>query len=337
MVFYLILSTAFCISCRSPQDIEAFLKELHKVGKLNGNALIVRNDSVIYEKSFGYADGTRQSPLTSEYRFGIGSIYKEFPAVAIMQLEEEGRLTLEDRLSRFLPHLPTWAKEVSIKHLLQYSSGLPKIDWQSYFQQEVIVNEDNIVQDLSHLEKLTFEPGTDYLYSNYNPFLLMRIVETVANTKFEKYIEQKISTPFELGGIVIEDGYPYRDTNLMAPPINEKFEEDDYAIEVTNICSSAISMYRWFNQLDNFAIISKASMKQLSEEAIPENNIQAPLGRCDWKNDNITLHLHHGSSGNYESLVRNYPQDNLTIVLLTNQKHGNLHDMADMIYELARQ
>jgi hypothetical protein len=77
-------------------------------------------------------------------------------------------------------------------------------------------------------------------------------------------------------------------------------------------------------------------VKQLSEEAIQGNNIQAPLGRVDWESDDLKLHLHHGSSQSYECLVRNYKEDRLMIILLTNQKHGNLHDIADKIHELSQ-
>ena len=92
-------------------------------------------------------------------------------------------------------------------------------------------------------------------------------------------------------------------------------------------------MYQWFSQLDDFEIVTKASMQQLSEEAIRGNNIQAPLGRCDWEDDDIELRLHHGSHVSYECLVRHHKQDSLIIILLTNQKHRNLHNIADTIYK----
>ncbi|WP_017731586.1 hypothetical protein [Nafulsella turpanensis] len=76
-------------------------------------------------------------------------------------------------------------------------------------------------------------------------------------------------------------------------------------------------------------------MQLLSEEAMEGDNIQSPLGRCDWEGDDIQLHLHHGSTENYEGLVRNYKQNGLMIILLTNQEHKNLYDIADNIYELS--
>ena len=336
MIISLTLFASLLLGCNRIHDIDSYLKELHAEGTFNGTILVVQNDTVLYENAFGYADGTKKHLLTSDHRFNVGSIYKEFPAVAIMQLKEEGLLTLDDNLSSFMPHLPGWAKKVTVKNLLQYSSGLPKIDWESYFQKGFGVKEEKIVQNLSTLEALEFEPGTDYLYSNYNPFLLMRIVEASSKMKFKEYVEQKILLPFEIDGVVIKEVYPYKDTSLMAIPFDENFKVDDYKAEVTLVCSSAAGMYNWFSKLDDFQIITKESMQQLSEEAISGDNIQAPLGRGDWEGDDLKLHLHHGSSQNYECLVRNYKQDGFMIILMTNQKQRNVHEIADNIYGLLK-
>ncbi|WP_017731585.1 serine hydrolase domain-containing protein [Nafulsella turpanensis] len=242
MIISLISMVMLLLSCNQAQDIDAYLSRLHEKGQLNGNVLVMQNDTVLYEKSFGYADGARNHLLTPEHHFAIGSIYKEFPGVAIMQLKEAGLLTPDDTLSLFMPHLPAWADKITIRNLLQYSSGLPRIKWDSYFENNQVAREDEIVQNLSDLKKLEFQPGTDYLYSNYNPFLLMRIVEIVSEQSFQDYVEQKLLRPFEIEGIVIKESYPYRDTSLMAIPFNGKFEVDDYEVEVTTICSSARGM-----------------------------------------------------------------------------------------------
>lgn len=324
----------FLLGCNQIQDIDTYLTDLHAEGKFNGTILVTHRDVVLYENAFGFADETKKVLLTPEYRFALGSIYKEFPAVAVMQLKEKGLLSLDDKISAFLPHLPGWAEKISVRNLFQYSSGLPKIDWNGYFKKGVRVKEDKIIEDLAHLEKLEFEPGTDYLYSNYNPFLLMSIVESLTGMSFKEYLEQNVLLPFGLDGIEVKEGYPYKDVSLMAIPFDEDFKADDYEVEMTTICSSARGMHKWFLQLDQFKILTRESMQQLSEEIYPGEDSQSPLGQCDWERDDIKQHFHHGNSQNYECLVRNYKQDGLMIILMTNQEHENLYDIADNIYEL---
>ena len=85
--------------------------------------------------------------------------------------------------------------------------------------------------------------------------------------------------------------------------------------------------------MGNFEVVSKSSIKTLSEEAKIGDNIQSPLGRCDWENEKVIEHSHHGSSGNYECVVRRFKQEGITIVILTNQKHSNVYDISNEIYK----
>lgn len=336
-----LLSLLIGLSACAPtgkKNVHQYFEALYTKGEFNGNVLIASNDTILYKSSFGYARGNRTTALTDNHFFQVGSIYKEFPAVAIMQLEEKSLLTLEDPISAHINSLPKWAEKITIKHLLQYASGLPVIDWGALFQADEIVSYELVLKQLYQLQQLEFEPGSDYLYSNYNPFLLIQIIESVSELSFEQYLTKHILTPHTLEGIKLTYQFPYQDTTQakFAYPFNEDFEEDDLVYSLPTICATSSGMYQWFTLLDDFQIITKESVRALSEEAIEGDNIQAPLGRADWKNDELILHLHHGSTGNYESLVRNYKAESLMIVLLTNQKHGNLHEIADDIADIVR-
>lgn len=318
------------------RSIDLFLNEQYKRGKLNGNVLVVKGGRKIYERSFGFADASKKTLLNKNHRFNIGSVYKEFPAVAIMQLKEKNLLRTDDKIGKYLPELPEWSKKISIKHLLQYSSGLPTIDWDSYFEKEESASEELILQDLQKLKKLEFEPGTNYLYTNYSPLLLIEIVERITGQEFRDYAEKKLFAPFDLDDTVINESYPYKDKKLMAIPFDTNFKEDDYKISVSAVLftSTAEDLYNWFEKLDTFRIVSKESVRLLSEEAKEGENIQAPLGFADWENDELIEHSHHGTAVNYECVVRRFGKDALTIVILTNQKHRNVYEISEKIREM---
>ncbi|WKN41397.1 serine hydrolase domain-containing protein [Tunicatimonas pelagia] len=329
---------ALFFGCQNPESIDAYLTQKHQEGKLNGNVLVIKDGETVYEKSFGYADGSKTTLLTEDYRFNIGSVYKEFPAVAIMQLVEKGQIKVDENIAKYIPELPKWSQEVTIKHLLQYSSGLPRIDWGSYFSQGINVTEAEIMDEIKNIEILDFEPGTDYLYTNNSPILLIKIVENVTNTNFNKYVTENIFIPYDMPSTVIKDQYPYEDRSLMAVPFDDEFDEDDYKLAVSGILfsSTARDLANWFQQLGYFEIVSEESVRFLSQEAKAGDNIQAPLGRCDWEDDEIIEHLHHGSSGNYECVVRRFKQEGITIAILTNQKHGNVNELSEEIYKIMK-
>jgi len=330
-----------CISlfaCQNNENIDSYLSELHKDGKLNGNVLVIKDGKTLFEKSYGFTDGSKSTLLNKDYRFNIGSVYKEFPAVAIMQLQEKNLLNVDNKISKFLPELPKWSEKVSIRNLLQYSSGLPTIGWDAYFAKGINVTDNHIMSEIQNVGNLEFEPGTDYLYSNSNPILLIKIVEHISQSSFNDYLKENIFDPYELNNIVIKGQYPYVDKTLMAIPFNADFEEDDYEISVKSLLfnSKARDMASWFEQLGNFKVVSKQSVKTLSGVAKAGENIQSPLGYCDWEEEKIIEHSHHGSTANYECVVRRFKQDGITIVILTNQKHGNVYDISQEIYEIIK-
>lgn len=136
------------------KHLDSLLEKAHNLGVFNGNLLVYERGKIIYKKTIGWADASGKIKLTEDYRFHIGSIAKEFNAVAIMMLKEQGKLSLEDKVSKFLPELPLWANRVSIKNLLQYTSGIPQSNWN-----EIKGNADNM-RYLKTVKTLAFEPGT---------------------------------------------------------------------------------------------------------------------------------------------------------------------------------
>ncbi len=324
--------------CQSFETIDDYLNHLHQREQLNGNILVMKEGKIHYQQSFGFSDGTKNSRLTADFSFNIGSIYKEFPAVAIMQLKEQGLLTLDDNIADYVDDLPNWSKRIAIKHLLQYSSGLPRVNWSKYFGNGLQITSAAIDDDLKAIESLAFEPGTDYLYTNYSPILLISIVEKVTKENFATYVSKALFQPIGIHNIAIKRQYPFPERSLMAIPFDEDLNEDDYTLAVDNLLftATAMDLAKWIEAVGQFKVLSRSSVNFLSATVIKGENIQSPLGRCVWENGIITEHSHHGASGNYECIVRRFPEENVVIVLLTNRKKGNVHAISDQLLALMR-
>ena len=146
-------------------EIDALMNKVHASGIFNGNILVLQKGKTVYQSSFGYANVGKKEKLNADYRFNIGSIAKEFISVGIMMLKEQGKLNVEDKVSKYIDSLPNWADKISIKNLLQYTSGLPDINWKT------IQGDADIFRDMKQVSKLDFEPGTNYAYNNSNVFL----------------------------------------------------------------------------------------------------------------------------------------------------------------------
>ena len=319
-------------------ELQNLLLSEYEKGQLNGSVLVMKNDKALLERSYGVTDSSQNTKLTKDYRFNLGSVFKEFPGVAIMQLKEQGKLELEDYISQYLTNLPEWSTKIQISHLLQYSSGLPKAPWGKLFSENSKVREHDLMNEISSIDSLAFKPGSSYLYSTLNPVLLIKIVEKISGKKFSKYAEEHLLGRTGMESTIFKPEYPYSDRTKMALPINAEFKEDKYgiAIDFVLLSSTPGDIYKWFHQLESFEIISKSSLLKLSEEFpdLPEINTQSTLGHLKWNKDIIESHLHHGNSNNYECIIKSYPQEELTIVILTNREAGDIHKLSDQIYKI---
>ncbi|WP_435522939.1 serine hydrolase domain-containing protein [Chryseobacterium indoltheticum] len=148
-------------------QIDSLMTKSYERDLFNGNVLIAKNHKIIYQKSFGFTDEAKQTKLNDNSIFNIGSIAKEFNAVVIMILAERSLLNLDDPISKYNLGLPKWSEKVTIRHLINYASGIPKIE------NKLIVpkNDEEAWKILRNNDTLLFEPGTGYMYDNGNVFL----------------------------------------------------------------------------------------------------------------------------------------------------------------------
>ncbi|WP_343618420.1 serine hydrolase domain-containing protein [Flavobacterium sp.] len=300
-------------------NLDTLFQKALEVKAFNGNVLIAEKGKTIYEKSFGKADVSGNIPLNTEYRFHIGSIAKEFNAVGIMMLKEQGKLKLDDPVSKFLPELPSWANKIKIIHLLQYTSGLPQIKWN-----EVNQDADNLVF-LKNTLALDFEPGTRYDYNNNSVFLQRRIIEKITNMNFNSFVINKILKPIGIKNAVVD---PDEKEALFAKAFNNKGKQDILKYNISGWTALNLKdFYKWSEAINSFKIINLESTRQLFEPFSKDN--QTGLGGGNIENNKVANHVHDGAAFNYQALLISNP--NSTIILMTNNKQNNLEEISNSI------
>jgi CubicO group peptidase (beta-lactamase class C family) len=179
------LAFGVCPAQNRAQKIDSILTGLSRDEAFSGNVLISKKGKIIYEKSFGNANAEDRTPLTKDTIFLIGSVAKTFTAVALLKLREQGKLNLDDPVTKYLPELSY--KNVTLRHLLTHTSGLLE-----YQTDEIIkeiagkgVNNAELVKVFVRLNpEQEFEPGTKWEYSNTNYILLALTVEKVSAKVF---------------------------------------------------------------------------------------------------------------------------------------------------------
>jgi CubicO group peptidase (beta-lactamase class C family) len=305
--------------------IDQLMRRSHARGIFNGNVLVARQGRIVYEHAFGYADATLKVPLTLNHRFNIGSITKEFSAVAIMMLQEQGRLTIEDTVATHLPGLPSWAAGVSIRNLLDYTSGIPDINW------DTVKSDADVRADLMRVSALEFEPGSAFSYSNNNVSLRQFIVERITGPTFNRYVMENMYRPCGMDSSTLN---PPADTLRIAKSFNNFFRQDPTDVPITGVVyATAGDVYKWTQCLHSDTLIGAKALSALGHSFKPTNG---GLGRTEWNGDALALHEHDGQSRNFEALMTADLRENVTVILMSNNKNLKLDAIAAGIRAVLR-
>lgn len=317
----LLSGTTISFAQTKADKISTLLLNLYEKGLFNGNVLVADHDKIVYQAAVGFADTSHHNKLSVAYRFHIGSIAKEFNAAGIMMLQEQGKLNVNDKISRYLPDLPSWAHDISIKNLLQYTSGLPDVEWAT-----VKTDADNL-ENLRRLGKLNFAPGSQYAYNNNNVFLQRRIIEKVTGLSFNEFVQEKMFKPCAMDHATLD---PVQTDAFVAKSFNDQHRQDPLTVPISGWASVTLDdFYKWAQCIAHFRLISPASTKEILIPFSPGN--QSGLGGGSMNGDSMISHIHDGSAYNYQALLTCHVPKGRFIILMSNNKQDNEYEIAGAI------
>ena len=177
-------------------EFDKLLTEQFKADGPGCTALVAHKGQVIYQKAFGMANLELNVPMQPDNVFRIGSITKQFTAIAILQLMEQGKLSLQDEITRFIPDYPTQGKKITVEHLLTHTSGIKSTtDMPTFWS---MIRKDMTPPELIDIFKnqpLEFDPGTNWKYCNSGYGLLGYIIEKVSKKTYPQYLEEAFFKP----------------------------------------------------------------------------------------------------------------------------------------------
>jgi D-alanyl-D-alanine carboxypeptidase len=313
-------------------NIEAIAADALK--HVPGISIAVRKGNSYFAKSWGTFDLDTNAPVTSDSVFQIASVSKHFTAAAIMKLVEAGKVRVEDPVRRFIPELDSRFDPITIRHLLQHTSGvadyLGQIDTytETKTQAEVIA--------LIMNRPPAFPAGSQWQYSNAGYYLLGVVIERASNTPYEQFLRETFFEPLQLRHTTycgergpLPEGYGSNPTNgdfFDYPPMNMTLI---YA--AGGLCSSATDLILWNRALTNGTALSPASYQAMTSDVF--NAYIGTRYGYGLLMDTLVGHRriwHNGLIFGFQSHVAHFPDDDLTIAVLV-----NLYSLKDRAGETA--
>jgi CubicO group peptidase (beta-lactamase class C family) len=316
------LAVALCLTAslcagQPSREIDSVLQIALRRGIFNGNALVVHRGQTVLNRSYGYARADKSRLLTPDYRFDIGSISKEFNGVGILWLKEKGKLSLDDPISRYLV-LPEWGNRVKIRHLIQYTSGIP--------ESPDYPDEAADLTWLRNLKTLAFSPGEGYLYTHPNVFLQQKIIEKVSGMSYARFVETHFLKPLGMTHTGVD--LPIGDS-LVAEGFSNGFEPLRYETRSTGwVRPTTADLLKWMEAIYRNRLISTESTQQLAEAY---GFGESSLGTVRFENGAFVSHYHQGSNHGFEGMIYRNAREDIVIILLTNNQNMRVGALRDVI------
>ena len=295
-------------------------------GAPSASIAVVQNRSIAYEKAYGSARGAGV-PATSAMRYSIGSVSKQFTATAVLILAEERKLSIDDKVAKWLPDL-TGANDVTIRQLLSMTAG-----YQDYWPQDYVfpamlspTTAQNVLAQWAR-KPLDFKPGTTWQYSNTNYVIDGLIVEKASGMPLMEFLRQRIFTPLRMTSVKNVDSGPLEDTdadgffrNALGPLRPAPKEANGWLFAAGNLAMTAHDLALWDISIINRALLKPESYQEMFKETRLSNGKSAGYGlgvflRTAEGRNRIE---HGGAVSGYVTANVIYPADKAAVVTFAN-------------------
>ena len=304
-------------------------------GDMPGAAVVVVQDGeVVFQGMYGMADLDASTPVSDMTNFRLASVTKQFTATTVMLLIDAEIISLDTPIREIFPELPTFMDGIVIEHLLRHTSGL--MDYESLMPDSATVQvyDRDVLSMLAVSDSLYFEPGTSYSYSNSGYAVLAMLVESISGRSFPAFLSEHIFTPLEMNGtLAFVKGGPAVGNRAFGYSVVDStatFSDQSPWSAVLGdggIYSSISDLVKWDAALDERNLVSTGLLSQAYTPGLESYGF-------GWRIEEVDGHLRHshtGSTSGFRNVIQRFPDDNLTVIILTNRADPDVAPLASKL------
>jgi CubicO group peptidase (beta-lactamase class C family) len=316
-------------------EIDRLMRTLHERGQFNGSIIVAIWGKAIYRKAYGEADFQTHRKFKPETISNIGSVSKQFTAMTVMMLAEQNKVSYDDPVSKYIPELGGSLNGITLRHLLNHTSGIPDVG-DLGIDHPTLTN-DEVLRRLAKPDYLVSKPGERYRYSNPNYVLLAVVVERVSGRRFADFLAEKILRPLGMLNTFVYNGSPH-DSNSISVAYDQfgnRADADDLMTGSSGVYSTVDDLLKWDQALYTEKLVRQSTLAEaFTPGRVKEGTSTYGFGWNVEEKDGRKFIWHQGATGGYRALIERRLAEKITVIILTNKGNSKRLLMADAILNI---
>ena len=299
--------------------------------------MVIHHGEIVLERYYGLADLSAKTRVSSHTNFRLASVSKQFTAMAILQLVDQGLIDFSTGLNELFPEFPDYADDINYGQILHHTAGL--IDYEKLIPaaSTIPVKDIDVLKLLIQQDSTYFPPGSNYHYSNSGYALLALTVERLSGLKFSEYLQQNIFRPLEMDATIAFVEGLNQVTNRAYGYNVETNEVDLSDQSMTSsvlgdggIYSSVSDLYKWDQALYDFDLISEALLDSAFTPWMENYG-------CGWRIEDYKGNKrisHTGSTCGFRTVFQRFPESTFSVIILTNRREPGVQYLAEALTDI---
>lgn len=346
------LCSATALAADSKQaQADAIFAGLKSAQAPGAAVLVLQNGRTVFERGYGVTDLRTKRPIDARTNFRLASVTKQFTAMSIMLLVHDGKLKYEDRVTDVFPDFPEYGREITIRNLLNHTSGLQ--DYEDLMRPSADptyqIHDDDVLKLLEQEKTTKFRPGTNWQYSNSGYVVLGLVVQKVSGETFGKFLNDRIFAPLHMDHTVLYEKGKNEVSNRAyghTKTANGWQETDQSPTSATlgdgGIYSSLADLAKWDRGLRDHTLLSEAEM-QPAVTPVKVPGVEEPDGKkaeygFGWFLNPYKGHIrmwHYGETMGFRTAIERFVADRLTVIVLANRADVDANALALRVADLS--
>lgn len=338
----LVLLSGYISSAQSTPDsltakVDKLFSEWNGTGRPGAAVGVVHGGKLIYAKGFGEADVETGAPITPTTIFHVASVSKEFTAYGIVLLAQEGKLSIDDDIHKYLPEVPDFGQKITIRHLLHHTSGL-RDQWalltMAGWDMSDVITKEHVFNLVRRQQELNFAPGAEYLYCNTGYTLLAEIVARVGKQPFREWMKQHVFTPLSMKNTLFYDdderivkgrAYSFHRSFDLSAGFFKKSVLSYANAGATSLFTTVEDLAKWINNFKNPTVGNAATMTQMLERGrlTRGDTIPYAFALLHGKHKGLAYYGHSGADAGFRSNITYFPKEDYGFIVLNNLAETN--------------